>query len=143
LRDVLRVVLDTSVIVAAFRSRLGASNELLRLAARGRITALATPALFLEYEDVLMRPEQRSVHGLGVRDVERVLASLASVVEPVTVHIAWRPQLRDPSDEMVLEAAINGRADALGTFNVDDFAPAKRFGLSVARPADILDKVKS
>lgn len=142
LLPVLRVVLDTSVIVAAFRSRLGASNELLRLVARKRITALATPALFLEYEHVLMRPEQRS-HGLGVRDVERVLASLASVVEPVTIHIAWRPQLRDPSDEMVLEAAINGRADALVTFNVSDFAPAKRFGLSVARPADILDKVKS
>jgi putative PIN family toxin of toxin-antitoxin system len=138
---VLRVVLDTSVVVAALRSRIGASNEVLRLVARRRITALATPALFLEYEDVLMRPEQSAVHGLNVREIERVLAALASAVEPVTVHIAWRPQLRDPSDEMVLEAAINGQADALVTFNVKDFIPAKRFGLSVVRPADLLDKV--
>jgi putative PIN family toxin of toxin-antitoxin system len=138
---VLRVVLDTSVVVAALRSRIGASNEVLRLVARRRITALATPALFLEYEDVLMRPEQRAVHGLNVREIERVLASLASEIEPVTIHIAWRPQLRDPADEMVLEAAINGRADALVTFNVKDFIPARRFGLSVMRPADLLDKV--
>jgi predicted nucleic acid-binding protein len=54
-----------------------------------------------------------------------------SAIEPVTIHRAWRPQLRDPADEMVLEAAINGRADALVTFNVNDFAPAKRFGLTV------------
>lgn len=136
-------MLDTSVVVAAFRSRLGASNEVLRFIARRRLTALATPALFLEYEDVLMRPEQRAAHGLSVRQVDRLLSALASVIEPVTIHIAWRPQLRDPSDEMVLEAAINGRADALVTFNVSDFLPARRFGLVVARPIDILDKVRS
>lgn len=90
-----------------------------------------------------MRPEQRAAHGLSVRQVDRLLSALASVIEPVTIHIAWRPQLRDPSDEMVLEAAINGRADALVTFNVSDFLPARRFGLVVARPIDILDKVRS
>ncbi|MBI2735228.1 MAG: putative toxin-antitoxin system toxin component, PIN family [Rhodospirillales bacterium] len=139
----LRIVLDTSVLVATLRSRLGASNEVLRLVARKRVVALATPALFLEYEDVLMRPEQRVAHGLNVREVDRLLSALATVIEPVTVHIAWRPQLRDPSDEMVLEAAINGRADALVTFNVNDFQPAKRFGLPVVRPVEILGMVKS
>lgn len=90
-----------------------------------------------------MRPEQRVAHGLNVREVDRLLSALATVIEPVTVHIAWRPQLRDPSDEMVLEAAINGRADALVTFNVNDFQPAKRFGLPVVRPVEILGMVKS
>lgn len=136
-----RVVLDTSVVVAAFRSRTGASNEVLRLVAQGHVTALATPAVFLEYEEVLMRPEQRLAHGLRGREVERVLAALADVIEPVMVHIGWRPQLRDPSDEMMLEAAINGRADAVATFNVKDFAPAVRFGIAVMRPADVLNRV--
>ena len=109
------MVLDTSVVVAAFRSRLGASNALLRLVAERRLVPLATVALFLEYEDVLTRPEQRDAAGLTLEDVERVFAALASAIEPVEVHYAWRPQLDDPDDELVLEAAVNGRADAAVT----------------------------
>src|ERR1700749_2807901 len=92
---VLRTVIDTSVVVAALRSREGASNALLRLVGTGQIRALATPALFLEYEEVLKRPEQRAAHGLDHHAVDRFLAALASAVEPVQVHIGWRPQLRD------------------------------------------------
>lgn len=131
-------MIDTSVVVAALRSRTGASNALLRQVAGGRVTALATPALFLEYEEVLKQPEQRAVHGLDGEGTERFLAALASAIEPGTVHIGWRPQLRDPSDEMVLEAAINGRADVIATFNVRDFLPeTAQFGVSVLRPVEI------
>ena len=64
------------------------------------------------------------------------------MIEPVEVHFQWRPQARDPNDEMVLEAAINGRVDAL-TYNIADFIrPAERFRISVLRPADLLKKVK-
>ena len=139
----MRVVLDTSVIVAALGSRRGASNAVLGLVADRQLTPLATPALFLEYEDVLKRPEQRRVHGLSNDQIDRVLAALASAVEPVTVHIAWRPQLKDPNDEMVFDVAVNGRADALVTFNVPDFAePARKFGLSVIRPAELLERMR-
>ena len=58
-----RVVLDTSVIVAGLRSRLGASNRLLELVAEERLVPLVTTALFLEYEEVLKRPEQRLATG--------------------------------------------------------------------------------
>lgn len=137
-----RIVIDTSVIVAALRSRKGASNALLRLVGTEKITALATPALFLEYEEVLKRPEHRDVHGLDDVQLERFLQALASALEPVTVHISWRPQLRDPSDEMVLEAAINGQANSLVTFNVVDFIPAaEHFGIFVKRPAEFLKEV--
>jgi len=65
------------------------------------------------------------------------------LIEPVEVHFLWRPQARDPNDEMVLEAAINGHADALVAYNVRDFAPAAaRFGISVLGPADVLKKVR-
>ncbi|HVO81056.1 MAG TPA: putative toxin-antitoxin system toxin component, PIN family [Terriglobales bacterium] len=138
-----RIVLDTSVVVAALRTRLGAGNAVLRLVAQRRVVPLATPPLFLEYEDVLKRPEHRLVHGLTPEAVDQFLAELAALIEPVEVHFQWRPQARDPNDEMVLEAAINGRADTLVTYNVADFAAAaERFGISVLRPADLLKKVK-
>jgi len=71
------------------------------------------------------------------------LAELAALIEPAEVHFQWRPQSRDPNDEMVLEAAINGRADALVTYNVRDFAAAgERFGVPVLSPSELLKKVK-
>jgi predicted nucleic acid-binding protein len=54
-----RIVLDTSVLVAGLRTQLGAGNAILRLVATRRLVALATPPLFLEYEDVLKRPGER------------------------------------------------------------------------------------
>ena len=137
-----RIVLDTSVVVAGLRSRLGASNALLRLVANRRLRLLATPPLFLEYEEVLKRPEQRLEHGLTLEQVDDFLAELAALIERVETHFQWRPQARDPSDEMVLEAAINGHADALVTDNIADFAAAERFEIAVVGPADLLRRVK-
>jgi len=138
-----RIVLDTSVVVAGVRTRLGAGNAILRLIAQRRLVALATPPLFLEYEDVLKRPEHQLVHGLIPEAVDEFLAELAALIEPVEVHFQWRPQSRDPNDEMVLEAAINGQADALVTYNVTDFAgPVERFRISVLRPGELLKKVR-
>jgi predicted nucleic acid-binding protein len=115
----------------------------LRLVAERRVRLLATPPLFLEYEDVLKRPEHRLAHGLMPEEVDEFLAELAAVVEPVEVHFQWRPQTPDPNDEMVLEAAINGRAHAVVIYNVADFAEAgARFEISIMRPAELLKKVK-
>lgn len=134
-----RLVLDTSVLVAGLRSRRGASNGLLRAVARGRVRPLVTTALFLECEGVLLRPEHRIVTGLGPVEVEQILSAIASAAEPVEVNFRWRPQLRDVGDELVLEAAVNGRADALVTHNTRDFVVvAKRFGLRVLTPRECL-----
>jgi putative PIN family toxin of toxin-antitoxin system len=140
----MRIVMDTSVLVAGLRSRIGASNAVLGLIADRRLTPLASPPLFLEYEDVLKRPEQRLVHGLSLADVDRFLAALASAIEPVEVHFRWRPQARDADDDLVLEAAINGGAEILVTHNVADFvAVAHRFGIEVMHPGDLLRRMKS
>ena len=136
-----RVVLDTSIVVAALRTRHGAANGVMRLVATRRLVPLATPPLFLEYEDVLKRPEQRLVHGLDLEQVDEFLAELAALTEPVDVHFQWRPQTADPCDEMVIEAAINGGADALVTYNVADFQSAsERFRIPILRPPDLLRK---
>ncbi len=137
-------MLDTSVIVAALRSRSGASNRILELIALGRVRPLVSTALFLEYEDVLKRPENRLATGMSERDVERFLAALASASEAVEVSFRWRPQLRDPKDEMVLEAAVNGRADGLVTHNVRDFrSAAERFDVRVLLPRELLKEVET
>ncbi len=138
-----RIVLDTSVVVAGLRSRFGAANVLLRLVANHRLQMLAAPPLFLEYEEVLKRAEQRLSHGLSLGEIDELLAELAALVEPVDIHFQWRPQGRDPSDEMVLEAAVNGRADALVTYNIADFAAAgERFKLAIVEPAELLRRVR-
>lgn len=142
--DIMRAVLDTSVLVAGLRSRLGASNALLARVASGEVVPLVTTALFLEYEEVLLRAEHRLATGMSEADVAGFLAALASASEGVDVHFQWRPQLRDPADEMVLEAAINGSAEALVTHNVLDFAEAgRRFGLRVVTPGDLSKELKS
>ena len=139
----MRIVLDTSVIVAALRTRSGAGNAVLRLVAQRRVTILATPPLFLEYEEVLKRAEQRLAHGLTPEAVDEFLAELAALIEPVELHFQWRPQGRDPNDEMVLEAAINGQADVMVTYNLADFAGiAERFRIEVMHPADLLKRMK-
>lgn len=139
----LRVVLDTSVIVAALRSRLGASNRILTLVAERRVVPLVTTALFLEYEGVLSRPEQRLATRMSEEDIAGFLAGFASAAEPVDVHFLWRPQLADPADELVLEAAVNGRAQAIVTQNVRHFRRAtQELGVRVMTPAQLLERMK-
>lgn len=130
-------------MASAFRSRLGASFAVLRAVRFERLVPLCTPSLFLEYEDVLKREEQRRASGLTISEADAALAALAAAIEPVDVHLRWRPQLSDPDDELVFEAAINGRADALVTHNVRDFQEAApRFGVRVVRPADLLQELR-
>lgn len=137
-----RVVLDTCVLVAASRSRQGASFALLQALRVNRFRLLASVPLFLEYEAVLKRPEHLAIGPRNAAMVDAFLDALTLHAEPVHLFYLWRPQLRDPADEMVLETALNGRADALVTFNVDDFAAAKRFALPVLRPGVFLQQLE-
>lgn len=138
----MRVVLDTSVLVAGLRSQLGASSRVLYAVAEKRCIPLVTTAVFLEYEAVLLRSEQRLATGMSPEDVEGFLAAFASAAEPVDLNFLWRPQLRDPADELMLEAAVNGRAEALVTHNVRDFQSATaRFGVRTLTPGAYLKEI--
>jgi putative PIN family toxin of toxin-antitoxin system len=135
----MRLVLDTNVLVAAFRSRTGAAAELVRLIRRRQLTMVATVALFVEYEAVLTRPEHLAKAAMTLFDAAIALDVLAAITAPVEAHFLWRPRLKDPDDDMVLEAAVNGHADAIATFNARDFADVTRdFGIEVLMPADVL-----
>jgi len=137
----MRAVLDTSVLVAAFRSQNGASNRVLRLALDLGFDTLATPALFLEYEEVLVRPDQLAAHRIPRGFVEEFLNGFGDIIEPISVYFHWRPQLLDPDDEMVLETALNGRAHVLITHNTRDFTPVSQFDLRILSPAEFLREV--
>lgn len=134
----LRVVLDTNVLVAASRSSRGASFALLRMLREGRFTALASVPLLLESEAALKRPEHLAVGGL----TDALLDALCLCCEPVDLCYLWRPRARDPADDMVLETALNGRADRLATFNTGDFTAAARFGLAVVHPRELLRQLQ-
>lgn len=134
----LNVVLDTNILVAASRSRRGASFAVLQHLRQGTFTALASVPLFLEYEAVLKRSEQLAVGARTPELVDAFLDALSLRTMPVHLHFLWRPQTRDPADEMVLETALNGNADALITFNLNDFVVAERFKLPVWTPAVLL-----
>ena len=133
--------MDTNVVVAAFRSRHGASNALLKMVDARRVTPLCSTALFLEYEAVLSRAETRAITGHGLDDVTAILRTLAALCEPVDISFRLRPMLRDADDEMVLEVALNGRADAIVTHNVRDFGPIRDLGIEIAPPGDIVKRL--
>ena len=130
----MRLVLDTSVVVAGLRSPDGASRLWLEAALRGRFSLLLSVPLLLEYEAVLSRKDNLAASNLEKSEVGALLDAFCKLGEPVELQYLWRPMLRDPGDEMVLETAALGRADALLTFNIRDFAGSERWGISVEEP---------
>lgn len=139
----MRWVLDTDVMVAAIRSDAGASRRLLVAALQRRVELLVSVPLVIEYEAVLTRPEHLHASGLTAADVHVVLDAVVAVAEPVRLAFLWRPALRDPDDDMVLEAAVNGAADAVVTFNRRDFVQgARMFALEILTPGDALRRLE-
>jgi predicted nucleic acid-binding protein len=130
----MRVALDSDVLVAAVRRRRGASRAWLRAVLRREATLLLSVPLALQYEAVLTRPEQLAASGASLSQIGALLDALCEVCTPVEISFLWRPMLRDANDEMVLEVAVNGRADRLLTFNERDFSGAGRLGITVERP---------
>src|SRR5258707_13642781 len=96
------------------RSPSGASAAILRTARQGRITLLVSVPLALEYEAICSEAEHRLAAGLSEREIEIFLDAVVAMAEPVKTHFLWRPQLRGPGDEMVLETAGKGAPDAVG-----------------------------
>jgi predicted nucleic acid-binding protein len=131
-------------MVAAIRSGGGASRQLLMAVLQRRCTMTLSIPLAVEYEAVLTRPEHLAASGLDASEVGELLDAVILVAEPVRLAFLWRPRLPDADDDMVLEAAINGQADRLVTFNQRHFARAgAEFGVTICRPAAALAAVEA
>lgn len=137
----MRVVLDTNILFAAAGSATGASNLVLRYVAAGRLVPMATTAVFLEYADVLSRPLTAVQTKRTTDELMTFLDDIASQCVPVKVWWSFRPGVRDPKDEAVMEAAFNGMAECIVTHNVRDFVGAERFGVKIVTPGELLRSI--
>ena len=129
-----RVVLDTNVLVSAFRSREGVAFRLITLLREGRFEISVSVPLVLEYEEVLHRATE-----LGEEEILSVVRYFSSIAHRQKIFFLWRPSLPDLKDDMVLELAVASRARYIVTYNGKDFAAAERFGIQVVTPKAFLD----
>ena len=138
-----RFVFDTDVIVAAMRSPSGASAALLAAVLDRKLTMLASVPLFFEYEAKCTDPVHWTAAGMLREQADIFINGIAALVSPVKIHYLWRPMLHDPNDEMVLEVAVNGRADAIVTFNLRDYgAVPKTFNIEIFKPSTAIRRVR-
>ena len=125
------------------RSPAGASAAILRSIRQGQASLLLNVPLAMEYEVVCQRADHRLAAGLTEQQVDIFVSVVIAMAEPVETHFLWRPQLRDPNDEMVLEAAVNGRANTLVTFNLKDFGNVPgRFGVELLLPREAIGRIR-
>lgn len=136
---VYKIVLDTSVLIAALRSQRGASFELLRLVGDERWQLHLSTALLLEYEAVARREAQE--FWLQPDLIEAVLDYLCANAQEHRISFRWRPFLSDPDDDFILELAVAAKAQYIVTHNLRDFAGVEAFGLEAITPAQMLVKL--
>ncbi len=132
-----RIIIDTNVIVAAMRSSRGASFRLLSLFRSGAYRLAISVPLVLEYEDVLGRG------GMPINPsaVDAILDQICTVAESYDIYFLWRPILRDPKDDHILELAVASQAQHIVTYNQKDFAEVGQFGISVVTPREMLQEL--
>lgn len=133
-------VLDTNILVAALWSRSGASFQLLKRVVTGRLAIAVSVALALEYEEVLKRAPIAEAAWATADELDAILdAVLANARRIMPIRTTLRPALSDPSDDMVLECAVQAGADAIVTMNVRDFRDAcKLYRMTLLRPGELL-----
>ena len=135
-----QIVIDTNVFLSALRSNQGASFLLLKLIGGNSLFEinLSVP-LVLEYEDVCKRPGL--VPTLSEQEVDDVLDYFCSVARQHKIFFLWRPFLKDPKDDMVLELAVEAQCDFIITFNRKDFVGSEKFGIQTLTPQEFLRKI--
>ena len=134
-----QIVIDSNVIIAAQRSRRGASSKLMSLLGTGRFDIHVSVPLVLEYEEVLVREELHL--GLNSQDVADLLDAICASAQHHQIHFLWRPFLRDEKDEMILELAVASNCDYLVTYNQRDFRGAEKFGIQVVDAREFLQVI--
>lgn len=135
----MHLVVDTSVMVSALRSKKGASSKLLRFIASGRFTMSVSVASVLEYEDVLLRTGM--VPQFSKSQILAFLDDICSIARHEEIFFTWRPTLSDPDDEIFLELAVAASASHLVTHNIKHFRNADSFCFRVVTPAELIQEL--
>ena len=132
-----QVVLDTNVLVAALRSRRGASHRLISLLPDQRWQLNLSVPVLLEYEEALKRQPLALSH----EELDAFLNALCLLANHHEVFFLWRPKLRDPDDDLILELAVTSGSHSIVTWNTRDFEGASEFGIEVLTPAGFLKRL--
>jgi putative PIN family toxin of toxin-antitoxin system len=142
MNKILRIIFDTNVLVAAARSRRGASYQLISFVPSSKFKLIVSLPLYFEYLDVLMRPDVRpkNLSDIEIVDVVNEIVSSAYYHD---IYFLWRPWLKDRKDDMLLELAIASQADYVVTFNLKDFKEIDSFGTEAVVPSDFLKLVRN
>jgi putative PIN family toxin of toxin-antitoxin system len=134
----MKIVIDTNVLVAALRSRRGASFKLVSVLPSDKFSISISVPLVFEYEDALKRLESSAITEKDIGDFVDFLCEIGHHQE---IFFLWRPFLSDPFDDHVLEVAVAAGCDAIITYNKRDFRGIKRFGLRVLDPREFLSEI--
>ena len=141
----MRIILDTNILVAALRSDMGASYAIVSQLPSERFQMALTVPLYLQYQDVLTRPEHMT--GTSTQDdILRFLRYLCSIAHQQRVFFLWRPRLKDPNDDMGLEAAVASQSRYIITHNLRDFTRCgieEQFGITPMLPREFLHRLRS
>lgn len=129
-----KIIIDTNVIIAALKSSKGASNRLLQFFGANKFIPSISVTLIIEYEAVI----KRLFPNLSEQEINYLLDYICATSEHKKIYYLWRPCLKDPKDDMVLELAVAAEADYIVTYNIKDFKLSKKFGIEVATPKEIL-----
>lgn len=133
----MRVVFETNVLVAAARSRTGASYQLISMLPSEKFQIAISIPLYLEYLDVLQRPENIPPNQT-TDDVLGFVRKLLGYSHKQSIYFRWRPALKDPNDDFVLELANASQSFYIVTFNAKDFTNIELFGIETISPSDFM-----
>lgn len=138
----MRIVVDTNVLVAAGRSQTGASHKLISLLPDERFIPTVSQTLYLEYLAVLLRPENLQASNRTSKDVFGFVRQFLSYSHRQRISYSWRPILRDPDDDFVVELAIASGSRFIITFNKRDFAGSEFYGVKAVWPSESLEFIE-
>ncbi|MCI5159221.1 MAG: putative toxin-antitoxin system toxin component, PIN family [Candidatus Electrothrix sp. AUS1_2] len=138
----MRIVIDTNVLVSALKSNKGASYALISQLPSAQFQPVLSVPLYSEYQDVLTRPEHLPAT-ISREDVIGFLRYICKISHRQKIFFLWRPWLKDPKDDMVLELAAASQSRYIITYNLRDFKGVERFGIEALPPASFLEKIRS
>ena len=135
-----RIIMDTNVLFAGLYSSTGASFQILRLLDAGKLKPVISTTLLFEYEDVLKR--EQTILDLSHKQVDTVLDNICALSNFQEIYFLWRPYLKDPKDDHVLEVAVASKTKIIVTHNLKDFKGVEKFGIKAITPGNYLEGIK-
>lgn len=133
----IKIVIDTNIIYSGLYSSAGASFRILKLMRAGKITPVLSTTLIFEYEEVLKR--NKDILSLSEEEIDLFIDNICNFSEKQKIYYLWRPYLRDPKDDHILELAVASKIKYIVTYNIKDFKGSDKFGIDIIKPNELLE----